>query len=37
MSKFIDMANKKIGRLYVLNCAGRDANGNALWKCLSNK
>lgn len=34
MSKFIDMANKKFGRLYVLNCAGRDTNGNALWKCL---
>lgn len=33
MGKFIDLTNRHFGNLVVVECAGRDKHGNALWKC----
>lgn len=33
MTRFKDMTNLRFGRLTVLECVGRDNNGNALWRC----
>ena len=33
MGKFIDLTGQKFGRLMVIECAGRDKRGRAIWKC----
>lgn len=31
--RYIDMTGERYGRVEVLEFAGRNENGNALWKC----